>query len=100
MTIMKCSYINPTRRKLLIGGARLASIIVAATVAGGSGPVAAKAAKGEFMYQNHPHNGNECGDCKFFTPNQAGSDSGICSIVEGRIQRDGWCSAFAPKPSV
>ena len=64
---------------------------------GHSRSVAAKATKSELQYQGHPHNGKECGDCKFFKPDSSKSDVGQCSLVEGTIQRDGWCTAFEPK---
>ncbi|HET7096713.1 MAG TPA: high-potential iron-sulfur protein [Casimicrobiaceae bacterium] len=91
------SSIDSGRRAAIARGARLAAIIIVATVAGRSASVAAKATKSELQYQEHPHNGKECGECKFFKPDSPNADSGQCSLVEGPIRRDGWCTAFEAK---
>jgi len=50
-----------------------------------------KIAKAMLMYQDTPKDGNHCGICaQFVAPDQ-------CKIVEGPIQENGWCAAFAPK---
>jgi len=92
------SSIDSGRRDAIALGARLAGIIIVAAVVGRSRSVAAKAAKSELMYQDHRHDGKGCGDCKFFKPDSTNTDVGQCSIVEGPIRRDGWCTAFEPKP--
>jgi hypothetical protein len=91
------SSIDPDRRAAVARGAKLAGIIIVAAVAGRSASVFAKATKSELLYQEHPHNGKECGDCKYFKPGDSNSDMGQCSLVEGTIRRDGWCTAFEPK---
>jgi hypothetical protein len=92
------SSIDRSRRAAIARGARLAGIIFVAAVAVRSASVAAKAAKSELMYQEHPHDGKECGDCRFFRPDgSTNSEVGQCSLVEGPIRRDGWCTAFAVK---
>ena len=91
------SSIDSSRRAALARGAGLAGIIIVATVAGYSGSVAAKATKSEMQYQERRKDGKGCGDCKFFEPDSSNRDVGQCSIVEGSVRRDGWCTAFAPK---
>jgi len=90
------SSIDTGRRKAIARGARLAGVLIVAAVAGRSASVGAKATKSELLYQDHPHNGKECGVCKFFKPDGANGDVGQCSLVEGTIKRDGWCTAFEP----
>jgi hypothetical protein len=87
---------NPARRAVLIRSIGVAGIALAATV-GTSRHAAAKSAKSDFMYQDHEHDGKSCGQCKFFSPDAPNSDHGSCSIVEGAISRNGWCTAFASK---
>jgi len=53
--------------------------------------------KSDFMYQDHRHDGKGCDQCKFFAPGAPPSDVGTCSVVEGTVSRDGWCTAFTPK---
>ena len=89
--------LNLARRALLGRIAEVAGLAALMAVAGRSTPAAAKAAKSDFMYQDHRHDGKSCGQCKFFSPDGPNSDSGSCSIVAGSISRDGWCAAFAPK---
>ena len=77
----------------------MATIATLVATAGRSTPVLAKAAKSDFMYQDHQHDGKKCAQCKFFSPSGPNSPSGSCSIVAGVISPDGWCAAFAPKVS-
>jgi hypothetical protein len=88
---------NPVRRVLLVRTAEYAGLAALAAVAGGSTPAAAKAAKSEFMYQDHRHEGKGCGECRFFSPESDHPQVGSCSIVEGAISREGWCMAFSAK---
>jgi len=91
------SSIDSGRRAAIAHGARLAGIVIVAAVAGRSRSAAAKATKSELQYQEHPHDGKGCGDCKFFTPGSSNAGVGQCSLVEGSILRDGWCTAFSPR---
>ena len=88
---------NPARRELVARGVEAAGIAVLVAALGGSTRATAKAAKADFMYQDHRHDGKSCGQCKFFSPDAANADVGHCAIVEGAISREGWCSAYAPK---
>jgi anaerobic selenocysteine-containing dehydrogenase len=79
--------------------------ILAAGAAGAAGTAFAKAqpapapvkvaqtkiAKAMLMYQDTPKDGNHCGICAQFEPPDQ------CKIVEGPVQQNGWCAAFAPK---
>ncbi len=50
-----------------------------------------KIAKAMLMYQDTPKDGNHCAICAQFEPPDQ------CKIVEGPVQPNGWCAAFAPK---
>jgi len=88
---------NPTRRALLARSAEVAGFAAFTAIVGQSTRAAAKAAKSDFMYQDHRHDGKSCDQCKFFSSDGPNSIIGSCSIVAGAINRDGWCAAFAPK---
>jgi hypothetical protein len=94
---MSPEAMNPARRLLLKRSADLAALVALAVVVGNSPQAAAKAAKSEFMYQDHGHDGKTCGQCKFYSSGDPKQPLGTCSIVDGVISRDGWCAAFAPK---
>ena len=89
---------KPGRRTFLVRFAEVAGVAAVAASAGRSDPAAAKATKSDFMYQDHSHDGKSCDQCKFFSANAAGSDTGSCAIVSGTISRHGWCAAFSPSP--
>jgi High potential iron-sulfur protein len=95
---MRNAQWNPARRIWLARGAGLAGCAGLLAMAGHATPAAAKAAKSDFMYQDHQRNGTSCGHCKFFLPNGPVTNVGSCVIVEGTISRAGWCAAFAAKP--
>ena len=68
----------------------------AAAVAAWASPAARaaqqKIEKSMVLYQDKPHEGQECDKCLQFQPPNA------CTIVAGEISPTGWCGAFAPKP--
>jgi High potential iron-sulfur protein len=88
---------NQSRRVLLARSAKMVGVVALATVFGRSTPAIAKAAKSEFMYQDHPHDSKSCSQCRFYVPTGPNSDAGSCSIVDGPISQSGWCNAFTPK---
>jgi hypothetical protein len=96
-TTMQPLPLNHARRALLAGALEVAGLLALAAAAGGSRPAEAKAAKSDFMYQDHRHEGKSCGECKFFVPDGPYRDLGSCSIIDGTVSRDGWCIAFSPK---
>lgn len=52
---------------------------------------AQKVDKTAVMYQDTPKDGLKCSGCvNFVAPN-------ACKIVEGEINPNGWCGAYAPK---
>jgi high potential iron-sulfur protein len=85
------------RRRILAQGAGLAGACILGIALDAGNTAAAKSPKAALLYQDHPRDGHRCGDCKFF--NAAGNDApaGTCALVEGAIDRNGWCMAFAPK---
>ncbi len=95
---MKPTRLEATRRSFL---ARVADIVALAvlivTTGSASSRATAKVRKGEFMYQDHPHDGKSCAQCKYFAPDNANPSTGSCEIVDGAISRQGWCVAFVAK---
>jgi len=89
--------LNLARRSFLMRSVEMAGLATLTVVSGRSAPAAAKAAKSDFMYQDHQHDGKRCAQCKFFSFDGASSGNGSCSIVAGVISPEGWCAAFAPK---
>ena len=96
---MRRSPMNPARRSFLVSSAQLAGLATITILTGRSAPATAKATKSDFMYQDHPHNGRRCAQCKFFSLDGAHSGNGSCAIVAGVISPEGWCAAFAPNVS-
>jgi hypothetical protein len=85
--------IDESRRRLLAQGAAVFAGAAATLVL--HRRAFAKAAKSELLYQDHPHEGKKCGDCKHFSPDANGT--GTCAMVEGMVSVNGWCQAFSPK---
>ena len=94
---MRPAPLNQARRLLLVRSAEAAGLVALTAVVGNISSAATKAAKGDFMYQDHGHDGKTCGQCKFFSSGGPNQPIGSCSIVDGVISRNGWCAAFAPK---
>lgn len=80
-----------SRRKVLQGGlGGLGAIAVAAATAGRA-RAQEKLAQSVVQYQETPKDGAKCSTCvNFVAPN-------ACKIVEGKINPEGWCVAYAPK---
>lgn len=92
---MEIVTVNVSRRRLLaLGSALLAGL--AATLEA-QRPAVAKAAKSDFLYQDHPHDGKRCAECKYFSAG-GGTATGSCAVVEGTVSANGWCQAFLAKP--
>lgn len=46
-------------------------------------------------YQSTPNDGEQCSDCRFYIPDKNGDGLGACTLVEGKIEPEGWCVSFA-----
>jgi len=55
-------------------------------------PLFAKVTKEAAKYQDSPHDANRCSECTFFV-----SKDSSCTIVEGTVSPDGWCTYFSKK---
>ena len=78
-----------SRRRLLAGGVA----VLAAGVAARPARAQQKLAQTAVQYQEMPKDGQMCSGCvNFVAPN-------ACKIVDGVINPNGWCIAFAPKSS-
>lgn len=53
----------------------------------------------DLKYQSTPKNGQKCSACVLFVPGKTAKDDGTCKIITGDISPNGWCTAFAQKPS-
>ena len=82
-----------SRRELLVSGvlavSAAAGIIALLPVAAGAQQ---KIAQKLVQYQKTPKKDQKCSTCLHFVAPDA------CKVVEGKIDADGWCSLFAPKP--
>ena len=83
------------RRQALGRGAALAGSSLLIFCVGIDPAAAQKSSKASLSYQEHPHDGKKCADCKHFTPGSDASGAGSCALVEGPIQPTGWCAAFS-----
>jgi High potential iron-sulfur protein len=88
--------VRTTRRMAIARGIRLAGASLLITI-GTYKPAAAKTSKTIFLYQNHPRDGKRCGDCKYFSADNGSAATGTCALVDGVIDRDGWCMVYAPR---
>jgi High potential iron-sulfur protein len=84
------------RRMILARGIRLVGACLLIAVDSHQ-PATAKTPKTAFLYQDRPHDGQRCGDCKYFSPEGNGATSGTCALVEGVVNRDGWCMAYVAR---
>jgi len=84
------------RRKIIKCGVGIAgACALGLTLA--SRKAAAKTSKAAMLYQDQPNEGKRCADCKFFSAGSGDANSGTCALVEGTIDRNGWCMAFSPR---
>jgi hypothetical protein len=94
---MKASEMRPSRRAMLVRGVGLLGGLVLTLTLEANKPAAAKAAKSDFLYQDRPRDGRNCGECKFFSTDSDGANTGSCAVVDGVVNRNGWCLAYSPK---
>jgi hypothetical protein len=76
-----------SRRRVLRGGLTL----LAAGAAARAARAQEKLAQNIVQYQETPKDGAKCSTCVNFVAPDA------CKIVEGKINPEGWCVAYAPK---
>lgn len=57
----------------------------------------AKASKSTVKYQSSPKGSQKCENCKFFVAGKSKTAMGTCSIVDGAISPNGWCTAYTKK---
>ena len=85
---------NLLSRRTLLASGMLAMPVTAAliTLRPEFGAAQQKVAQKLVQYQQKPKNNQKCSLCLHFVP----PDS--CKVVDGKINPDGWCALFAPKP--
>jgi hypothetical protein len=89
---METKTIRISRRNML---ARSLAVLAGAATLAVHKPALGKATKSELLYQDHPHAGQKCSDCKHYSP--GGADTGTCAMVEGTVSANGWCQAYSPR---
>jgi hypothetical protein len=94
---MKVSKTRISRRQMLLRGAGLLGGLGLILALEANKPAIARAAKSDFLYQDHPRDGQGCAQCKFFSPDSDGATTGTCAIVDGQVNRNGWCLAYSPR---
>jgi hypothetical protein len=93
---MKDDRFEISRRKILKCSIGMASACTLRLALGGR-DAAAKTPKVAFLYQDQPNGGKRCADCRFFSAGASDTNTGTCTLVEGSIDRNGWCTAFSPR---
>jgi High potential iron-sulfur protein len=78
MSVTRRGFLH--RSAALVGGIGLASLLTEKAYA--------KMAQKQVAYQESPHNGQTCANCKLFQPPNA------CQLVEGVISPNGWCKLW------
>ena len=94
---MNTTPMRMSRREMLKQGTGLLGGLAIALLVKPDTAAASKAAKSDFFYQDHPHVGKDCAECKFFSPSGDASATGTCALVDGEISRNGWCLGYSPK---
>jgi len=84
-----------SRKSVLISLLALPLAATAASATVGEASAADKAAQKAVQYQDTPKGDAKCSGCKFFQPGKDAKAKGQCTVVEGDISPDGWCSLYA-----
>jgi len=82
-----------SRRLVLQQFATAAGTVAMLGVSASYAAAQAKLAKTDVDYQGQPKGNQRCDNCINFE-----APSG-CKVVEGQVSPQGWCKAYAPKPS-
>jgi hypothetical protein len=81
----------------------LVQMLVLPALAGGlfvGTTVAARAdSRVDLKYQSTPKDGKKCSACVLFVPGKTAKDDGTCKVITGAISPNGWCTAFAQRPT-
>jgi hypothetical protein len=113
---------NRLRRRLLVTTVSLATAGLAGCAGGGDRPTrrtptptvpeeyvtatslngrtrnpAGLAPQSTVQYRNSPVDGQQCSTCQFYIPDKNGDGRGACSIVEGTVAPEGYCTSYAPQ---
>jgi hypothetical protein len=84
-----------TRRTILIAAAGLAAATGARAA---PAPAAGSMAKGVAKYQETPGAGGQvCDKCRYWIAGKTAKASGLCQLVTGPINPQGWCQLYAAK---
>jgi hypothetical protein len=82
-----------TRRGVLIGAAVLTGLPILAVSE--AAHAAGTLPKANAHYQDHPNGTKHCSMCNYYIPGSP--KAGMCKVVAGPIDPNGWCTLFAPK---
>jgi hypothetical protein len=82
-----------SRRSVLQQLATAAGTVTLLAVSANQAAAQAKVSKSVVAYQDQPKGNQRCENCINF---QAPTS---CKVVEGEVGLQGWCKAYAPKPS-
>lgn len=93
---METRHMCIKRREVLARGLGLAGASLFGIAICARSDAVDKASKASLLYQSHPHNGQRCGECRYFAAG-SGQNAGTCSVVEGAVEPNGWCMAFSAR---
>lgn len=93
------SDIKLTRRVLLKAAMFMPLATAFSILATRANAVAAKrkGLKTDMLYQDKPHNKDDCSNCVHFIPGKTPSAVGTCAVLAGAVLPHGWCVACVRK---
>lgn len=80
-----------SRRTLLRATASIGPLALLSGLSGRASAASQKISKKTAGYQDHPNDDQQCAKCRFFQKPHS------CQLVEGKIDKDGWCTLFQAK---
>lgn len=89
---------NDITRKRALGALFVLPALTAA-IAAGAGAMARADSRVDLKYQSTPKGKQMCSDCTLFVAGKTATDDGTCKVITGAISPNGWCTAFAQRPS-
>jgi secreted PhoX family phosphatase len=84
-----------SRRTLLKGAAAVTCIALASALAGKA--FAAKSTKAAANYQSKPNGDKKCSNCNLFVAGKTPTADGTCTVVEGSISPEAYCTLYSRK---